>query len=121
MSKLWRESYDSRNHHVNRQLLHELIGQLKEMPMPNESICGVYFLMYHKRVVYVGASADIEQRIRSHWKTTEREDGKMFDQVRYVERDSMEDALILEAALIESFRPPLNKAGNTFKKMASGV
>lgn len=86
-----------------------LVTKLKETPLPNPCICGVYFLLSKCQVVYVGASEDIEQRIRSHWKTTDKEDGKYFDEVRYIEMANMSDAESLEWILIQTLMPRLNK------------
>ena len=93
-----------------------LISELKEMPMPEPDICAVYFLIHDKQVIYVGATTDLIARVRSHWKPTSDSGGKPFSEVRYIECDDMESALLLETKLIRVLRPQFNRQFNPDSK-----
>ena len=65
-------------------------------------LCGVYFLIKNKRVVYVGQSISVWNRISIH-----AGEGKSFDRAAFIacEKKHLD---ILEALYIHVFRPSLN-------------
>lgn len=69
-------------------------------------ICGVYFLIHVRDIVYVGQSKNIRQRLNKHWK----DGGKIFDRVAFIECPES-DLRNLESAYIQKFKPPLNVVG----------
>lgn len=68
-----------------------------------EPITAVYFLMRDYEVVYVGQTADLAARVKSHRK----DKSKLFDAVRYivVEIDQLD---AVEKQLINTLNPRLN-------------
>lgn len=69
---------------------------------PITKICGIYFLVRNERVVYVGQTLDIEDRVREHVLH-----GKRFDRYYWV-KCAPEDRLKLEAVYIKELRPEEN-------------
>lgn len=65
---------------------------------------GVYFLIYHRVVVYVGQSVDVPQRVRQHYV-----EGKRFDSWHYIETIDR-TRFSLEQHYIKKFRPLYNGA-----------
>lgn len=65
-------------------------------------LCGVYFLVKNRRVVYVGQSINVWSRIGAH-----AAEGKPFDRISFIpcEKKHMD---VLEALYIHIFRPRLN-------------
>lgn len=70
--------------------------------MPVEKICGVYFLVNGSRVVYIGQTIDIEDRVREHI-----QHGKIFERYFWVPCHP-EDRRRLETAYILMINPPEN-------------
>jgi len=67
---------------------------------------GVYFLIRENKVVYVGKSIDMIQRLRSHMADQRME----FTHVTMLKLDSDEFELdIMEKMMIRKFKPPKNK------------
>lgn len=65
---------------------------------------GIYFLIYHKSVVYIGQSKDVHTRIKSH----KYEKKKVFDELRIIK--CAENRLThYEHRLINYFKPLYNK------------
>lgn len=60
----------------------------------------VYLLLHQGKVIYIGASKCVKQRIKTHFKN-----GKVFDEVRLLPKA---DYLEVEQKLIQAFQPPLN-------------
>ena len=54
--------------------IRSIVNSLKSHPLPDPCICCVYFLLFQGAIIYVGATEDLTQRIRSHWKSE-----KLFD------------------------------------------
>lgn len=75
----------------------------------------VYQLIREGVVVYVGSSTNIESRIVSHTKD------KDFDEVIVCVKDTKEEMLNLENALIFKFRPEYNKSANLRRVEAYGA
>jgi hypothetical protein len=69
-------------------------------------LAGVYFLVRNERVVYVGKSLNVYQRVASH------RPSKLFDKVSFI-RCHEPDLLRLEAMYISKFNPEFNQAGRT--------
>lgn len=63
-------------------------------------LSGVYFLMYKKEVVYIGATHDFPRRIIYHY-------DKVYDSIRFIECDNR---TYYEKRLINLFRPKYNKS-----------
>ena len=76
---------------------HEIV----EHAVPVSTACGVYFLIYEKKVVYVGQSTNVFSRIFTHVQT------KKFDSYVYIpcEKDTLDK---LESLYIHLLSPPLN-------------
>ena len=67
---------------------------------------GVYFLIRENKVVYVGKSIDMIQRLRSHMADQRME----FTHVTMLKLDSDEFELdIMEKMMIRKFKPPKNR------------
>ncbi len=67
---------------------------------------GVYFLIRENKVVYVGKSNDMIQRLRSHMADQRME----FTHVTMLKLDSDEFELdIMEKMMIRKFKPPKNR------------
>jgi predicted GIY-YIG superfamily endonuclease len=71
-------------------------------------MCGVYYLTDGLDVLYVGASRNVEARIRKHASSID------FAQV-FVDQCSPDQLPVLEAKAIKEFRPPLNEANTTIR------
>jgi hypothetical protein len=69
-------------------------------------LAGVYFLVRDERVVYVGKSLNVYQRVASH------RPSKLFDKVSFI-RCHEAHLLRLEAMYISKFNPEFNQAGRT--------
>jgi hypothetical protein len=67
-----------------------------------KSICGVYFLYFLGRIVYVGQSVDVRSRISQHTRE------KTFDEYAFVRCPEVW-LDILEAVYIQRINPPLNR------------
>jgi hypothetical protein len=65
-----------------------------------EEACGVYFLIDHSKIVYVGQSVNVFSRMREHSKS------KQFSSYAYISCPK-EDLDVLESLYIHVFRPPL--------------
>lgn len=70
-------------------------------------MCGVYYLTDGLDVIYIGASLNVERRIKEH---TSRID---FAQV-FVDQCEPHELASLEGKAIREFNPPLNEANTTF-------
>lgn len=74
-------------------------------PDAAQPLVGVYLLMLNGRIVYVGSSINMSQRVADH-----RKNGRPFDKAFYIavsERERQE----LERVLIEAINPPQNRNG----------
>ncbi len=67
------------------------------------NICGIYFLIKNKIIVYIGKAIDIPSRVRRHI----MENQKDFDEVRYIELEESELAH-KEKYYIFLYRPEYN-------------
>jgi hypothetical protein len=76
-------------------------SEIIEHAVPVNTACGIYFLIYEQRVVYVGQSVNVFSRIFTHTQT------KKFDSYVYMpcERDMLDK---LESLYIHFLSPPLN-------------
>jgi hypothetical protein len=79
--------------------------------IPLHSACGVYFLICEKRVVYVGQSKNVFNRVSEHAQ------GKNFDSYVYLpcEKDMLDK---LESLYIHFLSPPLNGNAHNGSKVA---
>ena len=73
-------------------------------------MCGVYYLTDGLDVLYVGASRNVERRIRRH-QLDNRID---FSQV-FVDQCAPDQLPVMEAKAIREFNPPLNEANTTIR------
>lgn len=64
----------------------------------------VYFLIHRKRIVYIGMSSNVGQRIAQHKYI------KTFSSARWIECSSKEEALKYEDRWIRKFKPSENLA-----------
>lgn len=64
---------------------------------------GVYLLFWRWKLVWVGSSHNMRERVSSH-----RRNGRPFDQAFYIPA-SDEDRLLLEKVLIQAFNPQQNE------------
>lgn len=87
---------------ANEELPPELIDMAGRLRSYNSTVC-VYFLIRDRRVVYVGQTYDLGQRISDHSRT------KDFTSVLYLEVPK-EDLDRVERGLIRALRPELNQA-----------
>jgi predicted GIY-YIG superfamily endonuclease len=71
-------------------------------------MCGVYYLTDGLDVLYVGASRNVEARIRQHARNID------FSQV-FVDQCEPEQFPALEAKAIREFNPHLNVANTTLR------
>ena len=71
-------------------------------------MCGVYYLTDGLDVLYVGASRNVEARIRQHARNID------FSQV-FVDQCEADQLPVMEAKAIREFRPPLNEANTTIR------
>ncbi|MBS3735604.1 MAG: excinuclease ABC subunit UvrC [Candidatus Bipolaricaulota bacterium] len=75
---------------------------------------GVYIIRSEGKVIYVGKSASIQDRVRSYFNSGKAESVKTknlrdeADEVDYIVTDSEVEALILEENLIKEYRPKYN-------------
>lgn len=82
---------------------------------PKSGLPCVYVLLAGARVVYVGSSINVRDRLKSHW----REQTKVgITHWRLSRCDTREEMLGLEAELISDLCPRDNKAGNRFRNIA---
>lgn len=81
------------------------------LPMPPK-VVGVYFLVAHGRIIYVGQSIDIETRIRQH-----RATGKCFDHYHVV-HTKVSDLDLVESYYIHKLEPLLNGGENNSRSNA---
>jgi hypothetical protein len=86
---------------------HEIV----EHAIPLHITSGVYFLIFEKKIVYVGQSTNVFSRIFSHAQV------KKFDSYVYMpcEKDMLDK---LESLYIHFLSPPLNGSLNSGKKVA---
>jgi hypothetical protein len=75
-------------------------------------ICGVYVLFYGNRIIYVGQSKDVKQRIVTH--KLEKPYTRCL--VKEIQEEMLEET---ERALIAVLQPPLNKAGVSIENRES--
>ena len=75
---------------------------------------GVYMLIDHGEIVYIGQSANIQQRINSHKKD------KQFDDVRIIDCNKI-DRRIVERDLIHKHSPKYNKCQHKSVPNLDGV
>ncbi len=82
--------------------INDLIKDMKIKTFIVKPIIGIYFLILKGRVIYVGQSIDIYNRINSHKKD------KDFDNVMYIKCNE-EELTTTEDYYIIALNPPLNK------------
>jgi hypothetical protein len=68
-------------------------------------LIGVYLLMHEGKIVYVGSSLDMPQRVAGH-----RSNGRPFDRALYITTTAGEREA-LERILIHAIDPPQNRQG----------
>lgn len=89
---------------------HATIAEIHKFAIEFEKtvVCGVYFLSYKGKLVYIGQSIDVLDRIRTHRRTSEFK----FDSFSIipVQREKLNE---VEMRYIRRFRPKFNKAGTT--------
>lgn len=104
-SRLASERRHNRHGTVLPDCLACLSGQLFDVQIPAVGSPCVYFLMLAERIVYIGQSTAIHDRLMQH-----RLEGKLFDRVLAMNvADNALNATELE--LIKRFTPPLNVMG----------
>ena len=100
--------------HVSKQLgvitsrvrvgsIRKLVKQLAGEEQAEQA--GVYLLFLRKKLVWVGSSSNMRERVASH-----RRNGRPFDRAFYIPA-SDEDRLWLELILIKALNPPQNRNG----------
>jgi hypothetical protein len=86
----------------------DLVGEdllfAASVPVEQNGRCGIYFLFSDGKIVYVGQSVCIENRVRAHY----TEDQKEFDSYARVLCDA-KDLDVFESAYIIKFQPIYNK------------
>lgn len=98
--------------------LEAIAGRGVDVPLPRapaERPCGVYLLVSSGRVVYIGATANLEARLANHLNGVRRsgvgnaldQPAKVFDRVIWLQL-ARADLSAYEGALIRALRPPLN-------------
>ena len=73
----------------------------------NGYVCGIYFLIKHSAIVYIGKSVNIEKRIKQH-----KQNGAYdFDSYSIIEYDESSPFTLsaMEEAYIRHFEPKYNK------------
>ncbi len=91
---------------------HEIVLGASEIT----DLCGVYFLIHEKKIVYVGQSVNVFSRISSHLS----EGLKKFSEYSFIgcERKQLD---VLESLYIHYLRPKYNGLANNAKAMAAPV
>ncbi len=111
--RLWAK--DERNIPGNTTYAEGLFPMSEEQWTPKSGQPCVYVLLAGPRVVYVGASTNVRQRLKSHW----REQTKVgISHWRLTCCESKAEMVALEADLIADLCPRDNKAGNRFRNIA---
>lgn len=85
-------------------------GELSNLAAPFSTGCGVYFLFKGNRIVYVGQSRNVMQRVGVH------ADEKDFDRMAWVETPR-EHLNLVESLYIHTLRPRLNAPLGGYKKL----
>ena len=75
-----------------------------------EILCGVYFLYYKKKLVYVGVSYNIAVRLNQHQNSK-----KIWDEVRYIIEPDYYKAIVIENYYLDKYNPHFNIAGSKLK------
>ena len=86
------------------EVLNELERDARNEILDLKDTCGVYILYEFDKIVYVGVSVNLSQRILSSM--TDKSDTTSFS---YVDTDSLSDAYILEILLINIIKPKYNE------------
>jgi hypothetical protein len=76
-------------------------------PSTVQPLIGVYLLMLESKIVYIGSSLNMPNRVAEH-----RTNGRPFDDVFYIATHS-DQRLALERTLIRAINPPQNRAHRT--------
>jgi GIY-YIG catalytic domain-containing protein len=74
---------------------------------PYKRVNGVYLLIKDGRVIYVGASSDVQTRLNAHLRYARRPHAH-FDHVLFLPVPTAQH-FIYESVLIRALRPPLNR------------
>jgi len=80
---------------------------------------GVYVFNKRREFFYIGKSANIKERVKSHFQRPTHRDNffiKQVSKVGYIKTNSEIEALILEAKLIKKYQPKYNIAWRDDKK-----
>jgi hypothetical protein len=78
------------------------IEKILRAAKPVGDVCGIYFLLYERKIVYIGQSNNCHKRIESH------RNNKVFDSYTIVRCEPFQLDL-LERVYIQRFEPPMNK------------
>lgn len=90
------------------------LGDLKKLKIPSKP--GVYFWKKGKDVLYIGKATELKSRVKSYFsKDLIETRGPVVldmvfksDNIKWIETDSVLEALILEAELIKKYQPKYN-------------
>lgn len=75
----------------------------------------VYFLMHNGMIVYIGQKKHLLKRITEHWDKGH----KQFDGFKWIFTNTIENAIIVEGALIGALHPKYNKTnGDQAERLA---
>jgi hypothetical protein len=83
-------------------------------PNTVQPLIGVYLLMRKGKVVYIGSSLNMPQRVADH-----RTNGRPFDKAFYIATTALEREA-LERVLIAAINPPQNRVGTERNGFAVG-
>lgn len=80
-------------------------AEVRESAATFSTVAGIYFLLLHGRVVYVGQSENVARRVCAH-----NDAGRIeFNAYSWVEVTDLARRLEVEAAYIRKFTPPANR------------
>lgn len=87
----------------SKNIVMELDYQAKNEILDLKDVCGVYLLYKQNKIIYVGVSVNLSERILSSLT-----DKPSSDSFSYIDTDSLSDAYILEVLLINKIKPIYN-------------
>lgn len=109
----WLEANARRFHFTDDQIINAAVAEFEAPNLPTCARCyGIYFLIEDKRIIYVGQSTSIDNRIHRH-----RKNGVCFDSFTWFEAPELYLKTI-EAYYIRRIDPPLNNDFPLYNKFA---
>lgn len=87
----------------SKDIIIELDYQAKNEILDLKDVCGVYILYRQNKIIYVGVSVNLSERILASMT-----DKPSSDSFSYIDTDSLCDAYILEVLLINKIKPMYN-------------